>query len=152
MSKPSTAPTAVFYLRTARSGDKHMARSIAAQRDACQRRATELGAIVQGVYIDAVDGNSAPADRPILSLLMEELKQRPATYVITYDHSRVARRMHPYASIVWTIGKAGSRLEIATLPHREVDDIGIYLIGRIGSVQLVDFGNENTDSEKHDDE
>lgn len=151
MSEPKPAPTAVFYIRTARSGDKHMARSVAAQRDACQRRAAELGAIVQGVYIDVVSGNSAPVDRPILSLLIEELKRRPATYVITYDHSRIARKMQHYASIAWTLGMAGSWLEIATLPHREVDDVGAYLIGRIGSVKLTNFGNENIDSEKHDD-
>jgi hypothetical protein len=152
MSEPTTTPTAVFYLRTARSGDKHMARSVATQRDACQRRANELGAIVQGVYIDVVSGNSAPADRPILSLLIEELKQRPATYVITYDHSRIACKMQHYASIAWTVGRAGSLLEIATLPHREVDDVGAYLIARIGSVQLTDITPKSADDETPDDQ
>ncbi|MEV5719388.1 recombinase family protein [Amycolatopsis mediterranei] len=139
MSEPKSSPTAVFYLRTNRSAAGGKARSVAAQRAACLRRAIELGAIVQGEYIDIMSGNSEPADRPSLSVLLSDLKENPATYVITYDPSRIARRMHHYASIAWTVGKAGSRLEIATLPHREVDNVGAYLIGRIGSIQLMDI-------------
>ncbi|KDO04283.1 hypothetical protein DV26_44875 [Amycolatopsis mediterranei] len=82
--------------------------------------------------------------------LLSDLPALKPDYVITFDHSRLAHKMAHYASIAWSIAKAGSRLEIASQPHRDANELAEEIITQIGSVQIVDFSNENTDSEKHD--
>jgi DNA invertase Pin-like site-specific DNA recombinase len=133
---------AVIYLRVARD-DGNQVKAFAAQRHACQRRANELNLMVLEEYADHGSGNTDPEDRPGLSRLLAELRERPVAYVITYSHERIARKMHRYAGVAWALGKSGTRLEIASLPHREVDEVAQQLISYIGSVQLVDTQSDD---------
>jgi DNA invertase Pin-like site-specific DNA recombinase len=72
------AKTAVIYLRVsterqARKGGSSEGYSIPAQRDACLRKAKELGAEVIAEYVDA--GESARgADRPQLKAMLADLQ------------------------------------------------------------------------------
>ena len=131
---------AVFYLRVARD-DGNQVQALAAQRHACQRRANELNLMVLGEYVDQGSGNIEPEQRPGLSRLLAELQERPVAYVITFDAARIARKVHHYASVAWRLGKSGTRLEIASEPHREVDEQARQLISYIGSVQLTETDN-----------
>ncbi|MGV9366287.1 recombinase family protein [Amycolatopsis sp. NPDC003731] len=135
MAKSTQSAKALIYLRVARDEPPHEA--AARQRRACERRAAELGLEVAGVYTDQGSGNSL--SRPGLAALLDDLDRRDdVTYVIAFDHSRVALRIGDYSKVAWAISKAGARLEIASAPHREATEVELQLIARIGSVQLTE--------------
>ena len=135
---------AVIYLRGARNEGSPV-QALALQRHACQRRANELNLMVLGEYVDQGSGNVEPEQRPGLSKLLAELRERPVAYVITFDSARIARKVHHYASVAWQLGKSGTRLEIASEPHREFDEQARQLISYIGSVQLIDSESDQAD-------
>jgi DNA invertase Pin-like site-specific DNA recombinase len=149
MSQDQPAQTAVFYLRSggARVGD--VLHGLARQRMACQQRANELNLQVLGEYVDH-GGTAKPTDQPSLTKLLSDLATMKPDYVITSDHARVARKVSRYASIAWTIAKAGSRLEIASAPHYEVDEHAKQLISYIGSVQLTDTTPDDSTNQEHE--
>src|ERR1051326_7983363 len=80
-------PTAIVYLRVstarqARSGGEPEGYSIPAQREACVRKARDLGATVVDEYVDA-GASARSADRPALQELLTRLKdKRDIRYVI----------------------------------------------------------------------
>src|SRR5437763_16016858 len=135
MTKSTENAKALIYLRVAR--DESPQEAAARQRRACERRAAELGLEVAGIYADQGSGNSL--SRPGLAALLDDLDRRDdATYVITFDHGRIALRIGDYSKVTWAISKAGARLEIASVPHREATEVELQLIARIGSVQLAE--------------
>ncbi|MEU4517374.1 recombinase family protein [Amycolatopsis sp. NPDC024027] len=141
MSQDQPAQTAVFYLRvgSGRAGDIFSV--LARQRSVCQQRANELNLRVLGEYVDR--GSTANLDdQPGLAKLLDNLATLTPDYVITFDHDRIARKVARYASIAWTIAKAGSRLEIASAPHYEVDEHAKQLISYIGSVQIIETDSQ----------
>src|SRR5580658_10430909 len=86
---------AVIYLRVSSIGQVNTDRdgegfSIAAQRDACFRKAEALGAQVVDSYVDA--GESArKSDRPQLQAMLERLqKDRDVDLVIVHKVDRLA--------------------------------------------------------------
>ncbi|MGW3959102.1 recombinase family protein [Amycolatopsis sp. NPDC005003] len=130
---------AVIYLHTARLNDGS-SKAIAAQRHACERRASELGLTVAGEYVD--HGSGKAADRGGLIMMLGDLNDLDCGYVIAYGHAQIARDATLYASIVWAIEKSGARLEIASSPHREVEGEVRQLISYISSMQLADTNNK----------
>ncbi|MGW4059711.1 recombinase family protein [Amycolatopsis sp. NPDC004747] len=128
---------AVIYLRVARE-DRNQVQALAFQRHACQRRANELNLMMLGEYVDRGSNNVNPEHRPGLSRLLAELRERPVAYVVTFNSARIAHKAYHFASVAWRLGKLGTRLEIASVPHSEVDEQARQLISYIGSVQLVD--------------
>ena len=136
--KDGTEPRkAVIYLRVARDDKDRFARAIAAQRHACLRRVAELELQVVGEYADRGSGLSLKG-RPNLTRLLAELKGLGARYVITYGHAQISRDLQLYASIMWSIRKAGARLEIASLPHFDPGTVALLLIGQVGELQLAE--------------
>jgi DNA invertase Pin-like site-specific DNA recombinase len=100
--------------------------------------------MVVGEYFDRgrrVD----PEQRPELSRLLAELRERPVAYVVTFDSARIAQNVHHFACVAWRLGKSGTRLEIASEPHREVGEEARSLISYIGSVQLIDPESNGSD-------
>ncbi|WP_103336943.1 recombinase family protein [Amycolatopsis sp. CA-126428] len=135
MTKSVETAKALIYLRVAR--DEPPREAAARQRRACERRAAELGLEVAGIYTDRGSGNRL--NRPGLAALLGDLDRRDdVAYVITFDHGRVALKIGDYSQLAWTISKAGARLEIASMPHREATEVELQLIARIGSVQLAE--------------
>ncbi len=88
--------------------------SIRAQREACERKAAELGAVVVDEYIDR--GESAKsADRPELQRMLKDLRAKgQIDAVIVHKVDRLARSREDDMAIVVAIRKAGAQLVSAT--------------------------------------
>ncbi len=120
----SGQPEAVLYLRvsTTRQATKAGASegySIPAQREACTRKATELGATVVDEYVDA-GASARSADRPALQALLERLSSsRDIAYVIVHKVDRLARDRADDVAIGLAIHKAGAVLVSAS---EQIDD------------------------------
>ena len=105
---------AVIYLRVsteeqARVGGTAEGYSIPYQRDACYKKAADLGLSVVEEYVDA--GHSAKsANRPDLQRLMRELKALGVGYVIVHKIDRLARNTRDDHLINDAIRAAGARL------------------------------------------
>ncbi len=132
-----SAPTAVLYVRVStkeqaeRDGDPE-GYSIPAQREACQRKATSLGAIVIDEFVDR--GESAKtADRPELQRLLELVRNTPPTFVIVHKIDRLARNRADDVEINLEFKKAGVQLVSVT---ENIDDTpsGILLHGIMSSI------------------
>ena len=112
--------TAVIYLRVsterqARRGGGSEGFSIPAQREACLRKAEDLGAEVVGEYLDA--GESArSADRPQLQQMLSDLRTSvaPADFVIVHKLDRLARNRGDDVAINLAIREAGAALVSCT--------------------------------------
>jgi site-specific DNA recombinase len=86
---------AVVYLRVstkdqAERGGEGEGFSIPAQREACKRKATALGAVIVDEFVDR--GESAKtADRPELQRMLHSIAAEPVQYVIVHKVDRLAR-------------------------------------------------------------
>ena len=110
--------TALIYLRvsTARqasSGGESEGYSIPAQRDACRRKASELGAGNIEEFVDA-GASARSADRPALQEMLERLLQGHVDYVIVHKVDRLARDRADDVAIGLAIHKAGAVLVSAS--------------------------------------
>ncbi len=105
---------AVIYLRVSSRGQVETdydaeGLSIPAQREACKRRAEDLGAAIVAEYVDR--GESAKtADRPELNRMLGDLLDGGIDFVIVHKLDRLARSRADDVAIVLTIQKAGARL------------------------------------------
>jgi site-specific DNA recombinase len=113
-----SANEAVIYLRVStkdqaeRGGDAE-GFSIPAQREACHRKAEQLGATVADEFVDA--GESArSAARPELQRMLTHLTERPTRYVIVHKVDRLARNRADDVEINLAIQRAGSTLVSVT--------------------------------------
>ena len=113
----TAAPTkrAVIYLRvsTAKQADKDEGEegySLPAQREACQRKADQLGAEVVTAYIDR--GESAKtADRPQFQRMLERIRvDQDVDYVILDKIDRFARNRRDDANVMFELRRAGAQL------------------------------------------
>src|ERR1700742_2205738 len=88
-------PTAYLYLRVstkeqATRGGEAEGFSIPAQRDACRRKATSLGAEIVAEFVDR--GESArSADRPALQEMLTYVDEHDTQFVIVHKVDRLAR-------------------------------------------------------------
>ena len=140
---------AVLYLRVstarqARSGGEVEGYSIPAQRDACRRKADDLGAAVIDEYVDA--GASARSiDRPALQDLLTRLSdKRDVDYVIVHKVDRLARDRADDVAIGLAIHKAGAVLVSAS---EQIDDTpsGTLLHGIMATI--AEFYSKNLSHE-----
>ena len=106
---------AVIYLRvsTTKQADKDIdpeGYSLPAQREACLRKAEELGADVIDEYIDR--GESAKtADRPRFQLMLARIKEeRDVDLVILDKVNRFARNRRDDANVLFELKSAGCQL------------------------------------------
>ena len=115
--------TAVIYLRVStkeqaeRDADPE-GYSIPAQREACRRKAVQLGAAVIEEYVDC--GESAKtADRPALRQLLARLQRGDVTHVIVHKVDRLARSRADDVTIGFALKAAGAQLVSVT---ENIDD------------------------------
>ena len=141
--------TAVIYVRVSSIGQVNTDRdgegfSIAAQKDACIRKAEQLGADVLDIYIDA--GESArKSDRPKLQEMLNRLRdQRDADYVIVHKVDRLARNRGDDVEITFAIRQAGAQL-ISVTENIDETPSGMLLHGIMSSI--AEFYSQNLSTE-----
>ena len=114
---------AVLYLRVstkeqAERGGESEGFSIPAQREACTRKALDLGLTVAAEFIDA--GESArSADRPELQRMLTYLVENPTSAVIVHKVDRLARNRADDVQITLAIQSSGAKLVSVT---ENIDD------------------------------
>ncbi len=128
---------AVLYLRVStkeqaqRDGDPE-GYSIPAQREACKRKASALGAVVVEEFVDR--GESARnADRPELQRLLTYIKASQVEYVIVHKVDRLARNRADDVEITVAIKAAGATL-VSCSENIDETPSGILLHGIMSSI------------------
>jgi len=132
-----TAPSAVLYLRVStkeqaeRDGDPE-GYSIPAQREACQRKASSLGAVIVDEFVDR--GESAKtADRAELQRLLKFVRESPPTYVVVHKIDRLARNRVDDVAINLEFKTAGVQL-VSVTENIDETPSGILLHGIMSSI------------------
>jgi len=136
-TSPIGSVKALIYLRvsTARQATKNgeaEGYSIPAQREACYRRARELGAEVIEEFIDA-GASARSADRAHLQRLLERVKEGDISYVIVHKLDRLARSRIDDAQITLAFQLAGTTL-VSTSEQIDDSPSGTLLHGIIATI------------------
>jgi site-specific DNA recombinase len=145
---PETETPAVIYLRVstkeqAERGGQAEGFSIPAQREACVRRAEQLGAVVVEEFIDA--GESAKSSsRPDLQRMLKHLAEQPTRYVIVHKVDRLARNRADDVEINLAIKKAGATL-VSVSENIDQTPSGMLLHGIMSSI--AEFYSQNLAAE-----
>lgn len=141
--------TAVVYVRVSSAGQVNTDRdgegfSLAAQKDACLRKAEQLDADVLEIYTDA--GESArKADRPQLQAMLTRLRnERDADYVIVHKVDRLARNRGDDVDITLTIRQSGAQL-VSVTENIDETPSGMLLHGIMSSI--AEFYSRNLSTE-----
>jgi site-specific DNA recombinase len=147
----STAPMkrAVIYLRV--SSDQQVDRgygdegySIPAQRDACQRKAADLGAVVVREYVDLAK-TAKTRNRPRFMAMIADIESdRDIDFVIVHKLNRFARKAMDDAVIDYRLNQAGAQLA-SVLEHIDATPSG-KLNHRIHAA-FAEYENENLAAE-----
>lgn len=122
-SQETMAPRAVTYLRVSTSRQAHKngeaeGYSIPAQRDACARKASELGADIIQEFTDA-GASARSADRPGLQEMLRFIVDNSVSYVVVHKLDRLARDRADDVAILLAIKSAGAVLISVT---ENIDD------------------------------
>ena len=148
-SSDTEDPTrAIIYLRVstkeqAETGGEAEGYSIPAQRDACRRKAEQLGAVVVEEFADR--GESArSSDRPELQRMLTYVGQHPVSYAIVHKVDRLARNRVDDVEINLALHKAGVTLVSCTENIDETPS-GMLLHGIMSSI--AEFYSRNLASE-----
>ncbi len=129
--------TAVIYVRVStkeqaeRNGDPE-GYSIPAQREACNRKAEAMGAVVLDEFVDR--GESArSADRPQLQAMLQFVVDNAVTYVIVHKIDRLARNRADDVAINLALQQAGVQL-VSVTENIDETPSGILLHGIMSSI------------------
>jgi len=140
---------AVIYLRVSTAQQVHTARdsegfSIPAQREACIRKASAMGASVVEEYVDK--GESArTSDRPALQAMLSRLTEKlDIDYVIVHKVDRLARNRADDVNINLAIRKAGAQL-VSVTENIDETPSGMLLHGIMSSI--AEFYSKNLAAE-----
>lgn len=129
----TSLPKAIIYLRAARVLAGDAAQDISAQRDACRRQATKLGATVEMEYVERGCASQIK-ERPVLRRMLDELAaSRDVRYVLIDTEDRLAQDPRTWCDIEDRIWAAGA--EIVKVDWD--DDPGLA-----GSPEMVATGTE----------
>jgi len=140
---------AVIYLRV--SSDQQVDRgygdegySIPAQREACQRKAAELGAVVVREYVDLAK-TAKTRNRPRFMAMVADIeRERDIDFVIVHKLNRFARNAMDDAVIDYRLSEAGAQLA-SVLEHIDATPAG-KLNHRIHAA-FSEYENENLANE-----
>lgn len=134
---PDAPGRAVIYIRVSSSqqADKDYdpeGFSIPAQREACVRKAENLGLQVVEEYVDR--GESAKtANRAGLQALLKRLEERDITHVIVHKVDRLARNRADDVAIVMKIRGAGAHL-VSVTENIDETPSGLLMHGIMSSI------------------
>ncbi len=113
--EPSSEKASLGARQASRGGEAE-GYSIPAQREACGRKATDLGAEVDDEYVDA-GASARSADRPALQALLRRLlSDGDVDFVIVHKVDRLARDRADDVAIGLAIHQAGAVLVSASEP------------------------------------
>lgn len=140
---------AVIYLRV--SSDQQVDRgfgeegySIPAQREACKRKAADLGATVVHEYVDLAK-TAKTRNRPrFMEMVADIEREQNVDYVIVHKLNRFARNAMDDAVIDYRLGQAGAQL-VSVLEHIDATPAG-KLNHRIHAA-FSEYENENLANE-----
>jgi site-specific DNA recombinase len=143
------AMRAVIYLRV--SSDQQVDRgygdegySIPAQREACERKAADLGAVVVREYVDLAK-TAKTRNRPRFMAMVDDIERdRDVDFVIVHKLNRFARNAMDDAVIDYRLGEAGAQLA-SVLEHIDTTPSG-KLNHRIHAA-FSEYENENLANE-----
>ncbi len=113
-------PRAVLYLRVSTPGQVKTdydpeGISIPAQRKACVRKASQMGALIIDEYIEPGRSAREMAKRPVFQAMLGRIRdQRDVQYVIVYKLSRMNRNRFDDAFVVMELKRYGAILVSAT--------------------------------------
>ncbi len=146
---PGNTKRAVIYLRVstveqAHGADSTEGYSIPAQREACERKAADLGAVVVAEFADRGESArtmSRPQLQKMLGLLHEH---RDVDYVIVHKVDRLARNRADDVQIQLAIERAGARLISVS---ESVDDTPTGRLVRNIMSDLAEFYSANLATE-----
>ena len=149
---PDSPRRAVIYLRvsTSKQADKDIdpeGYSLPAQREACYRRAAELGAAVVEEYIDR--GESAKtADRPQFLKMIHRVKtERDVDYVILDKVNRFARNRRDDANVLFELRTAGAKL-ISVKENVDETPAGMLMHGILATIAEYESRNNGAEALK----
>lgn len=142
---------ALLYLRVSTSRQAHRGGeaegySLPAQREACTRKASELGASVAGEYVDA-GASARSADRDGLQDLLARLadkSQAAISYVIVHKLDRLARDRADDVALLLAIRQAGAQL-VSVSEQIDETPAGMLLHGIMAT--MAEFYSRNLSSE-----
>lgn len=116
--------TAAVYLRVS-TEDQAKRYSLDAQRDACSRRARELGAAVIQEFVDpGVSGEVL--ERPGLTALRDAVAARQVQLVIALDPDRLARKLGLQIALTEEMEQAGVRLDFVDFEWKSTEEGQLY--------------------------
>jgi site-specific DNA recombinase len=142
------APRALLYLRVstkeqAEMGGQEEGFSIPAQREACRRKAEQLGAEVIDEFVDR--GESArSANRPQLQRLLAYVAKFAVDYVIVHKVDRLARNRVDDVQINLAFKQAGAQL-VSVTENIDETPSGILLHGIMSTI--AEFYSRNLSQE-----
>jgi site-specific DNA recombinase len=141
-------PGAVLYIRVstkdqAERGGEAEGFSLPAQREACRRKAEQLGAPVIAEFADAGESARSTA-RPDLQRMLRFLTENPVSYVIVHKVDRLARNRADDVQINLAIQQAGAVLVSCTENIDETPS-GVLLHGIMSSI--AEFYSKNLANE-----
>ncbi len=143
--------TAVTYLRVstteqAEKGGESEGYSIPAQREANNKKAEQLDAVVVAEFVDA--GESArKADRPALLQMLQYVAQHRVDYCIVHKIDRLARNRADDITIHLALQQAGVQL-VSTSENNDETPSGMLLHGIMSSIAEFYSRNLATESIK----
>jgi site-specific DNA recombinase len=146
-----TAKRAVIYLRVstrdqAERGGEIEGFSIPAQREACLRKATALGASVVEEFVDA--GQSArSADRPSLKRMVSYVQNETVDFVIFHKVDRLARSRADDIELTLALTAAGAQL-VSCSENIDETPSGMLLHGIMSSIAEFYSRNLATEAKK----
>ena len=115
-AEPATGTRAVLYLRVSTSSQVNTdydpeGISIPAQRQACQRKAEQLGVEIVGTYIEPGKTATSIDKRPVFQEMLARIKaDHDVDYVIVYHFSRIFRNTIDAAITKKELNKCGTRV------------------------------------------
>jgi site-specific DNA recombinase len=129
---------AVIYLRVSSSAqaDKDYnseGYSLPAQRAACARKATGLGAEIVDEFVERGESGKSTLRREALAKMLERLGQGDIDYVVIHKVDRLARRRADDATIAEAIRKSGAQL-VSVSENIDETPSGMLMHGIMASI------------------
>lgn len=149
---PEDTKFAVSYLRVStkaqtETGYDEEGLSIAAQRDANQKEAEQLGAVIVAEFVDAAE-SAKTADRPELQAMLRFIHELGViSYVIVDKVDRLARNREDDVLINMAVRKAGAQF-VSSKENIDETPSGKLLHGIIASIAEFYSANLATEAKK----